>query len=197
MGKKDPRVDAYIAKSADFARPILIYLRAVVHEGCPEVVEGIKWGVPAYLHHGTLCMTAGFKAHCRLVFWKGKAVVGEGDGARQFGMITKVADLPPKKTLVAYVKAAALLNESPTAKGAKRKSKKIAAHRTPAVLSKALAENKKAKATFDAFAMSHRKEYIEWITDAKTEDTRDRRIKQAVKWMAEGKPWNWKYMKAY
>src|SRR2546430_2319366 len=105
MGTKDPRVDAYIARSADFAKPILIHLRAVVHAGCPEVEEGIKWGAPAYMHRGILCMTAGFKAHCRLIFWKGRAAIGEGDGARQFGMITRIGDLPPKKTLIGYVKA--------------------------------------------------------------------------------------------
>jgi uncharacterized protein YdeI (YjbR/CyaY-like superfamily) len=195
MGKKDPRVDVYIAKSVAFAKPILTHLRDVVHEGCPDVEEGIKWGVPGYVHHGILCMTAAFKAHVRLIFWKGKLVVGKG-GADQFGLITKVGDLPPKATLVRYVKKAAKLNESMSGKRVMAsRAKRGATIRAPLPLAKALARNKKAKATFDAFSPSHRKEYIEWIVGAKTDETRDRRIEQALEWMAEGKSRNWKYMR--
>jgi uncharacterized protein YdeI (YjbR/CyaY-like superfamily) len=195
MGKKDPRVDVYIAKSADFAKPILTHLRHVVHEGCPDVEEGIKWGVPAYMHQSILCMTAAFKAHVRLVFWKGQLVVGKG-GANQFGLITKVGDLPPNATLLRYVKTAAKLNESTADKRAVAKpAKRTPPVRTPAALVKGLARNKKAKATFDAFSPSHRTEYIEWIVGAKTDETRDRRIEQALEWMAEGKSRNWKYMR--
>src|ERR1051326_3458971 len=70
MGKKDPRVDAYIEKSADFARPILNRLRKLVHAGCLQVVEEIKWRCPHFMHHGMLCGIAAFKEHCTFGFWK-------------------------------------------------------------------------------------------------------------------------------
>jgi uncharacterized protein YdeI (YjbR/CyaY-like superfamily) len=203
MGKKNPAVDAYIAKSPEFARPVLTYLRAIVHEGCPDVVEELKWGAPFYMYKGVLCHTGAFKEHCALGFWKGSLVVGKNDidvvekAAGQFGRITKVSDLPPRERLIAYVKKAASLNDAgvPSPRSMKAVATKKAAIRTPPVLAAALARSKRAKATYDAFSPSHRREYIEWIMSAKTDATRDRRIEQALGWMAEGKSRNWKYVK--
>jgi len=204
MGKKDPRVDAYIAKSADFAKPILTYLRSVVHEGCPEAAEDLKWGMPAFMLDGILCQMAAFTAHCGFMFWKGGLIVrakdrkvGDEKGMGQFGRIAKLSDLPSKKTLLGYVKTAARLNDGTAArpKAAKPRAKKSAPLRTPVALLEALGRNRKAKAAFDEFPASHRKEYIEWIADAKADATRDRRVALAVLWMAEGKQRNWKYMK--
>jgi uncharacterized protein YdeI (YjbR/CyaY-like superfamily) len=199
MGGRDPRVDAYIAKSADFAQPILTHLRDVVHEACPNVEETLKWGMPAFMYEGILCGMAAFKAHCTFGFWKGSLVVDSGgkslDAMWQFGRITKLSDLPPKRTLAGYVKKAMALNESGAKVKArpKRPKKEIA---VPGYMTAALKKNRKALATFDGFSPSHKREYVEWITEAKGEDTRYRRLAQAIEWMAEGKPRNWKYMRS-
>jgi uncharacterized protein YdeI (YjbR/CyaY-like superfamily) len=199
MGTRDPRLDAYIARSADFAKPILAQIREVVHEACPEVEEAMKWSSPHFMYKGMLCGMASFKEHCAFGFWKGSLIVG-GDSRNveamgQFGRITSVADLPPKKVLVGYIKDAMRLNDagvkSPTRSKPKGQKKELA---VPDDLSAALNRNKKAKATFDTFRPSYRNEYVEWITEAKGEDTRKRRLKTAIEWMAEGKPRNWKYM---
>jgi uncharacterized protein YdeI (YjbR/CyaY-like superfamily) len=198
MGKRDKRVDAYIAKSPSFAKPILTHLREVVHEACPDVEETMKWSVPHFMYRGMLCSMAAFKEHCAFGFWKGALVV-ESDGktdeaAGHFGRITKVSDLPPKKVLAGYVKKAMELNESGTTlpRTPKRASKELVA---PDYFMAALKKNKKALATFEGFSPSHRREYVEWIIEAKSEETRQRRLEQAVEWIAEGKPRNWKYMR--
>ncbi len=199
MGTRDARVDAYIRKSAAFARPILTHLREVVHDACPEVQETIKWKMPSFDYKGLLCGVAAFKAHCAFGFWKHDLVVGQYDAkAREamgsFGRITSLGDLPPKTLLKRYVRTAMRLNENgvkPTrAKAGPRKP--IPMHPD---LGKALAKDRKAAAAFEAFSPSHRREYLEWITEAKQDATRARRIAQAIEWLAEGKPRNWKYMK--
>jgi uncharacterized protein YdeI (YjbR/CyaY-like superfamily) len=199
VGTRDKRVDAYIAKSADFAKPILTYLREVVHEACPDVEETMKWSAPHFMYNGMLCVMASFKEHCGFGFWKGALVV-ETDGkadqsAGQFGRITRISDLPPKKVLVGYIKKAMALNESGTA--VPRKPKRAARDVTPPdYFVAALKKNKKARATFEGFSPSRRREYVEWITEAKREATRQQRLEQALEWLAEGKPRHWKYTKA-
>ena len=200
MGKKDPRVDAYIARQAGFAKPVLNYVRAAVHEGCPDVNETIKWGVPSFEHHGILCGMAAFKAHLQFGFWKHDLVVGKRMDGMGFGKIASVDELPSRPKLVAYVRKAAKLNEQGVkapwmeARAKKAKATKKAPVRVPADLKSALARNRKAQATFETFSPSHKREYLEWITEAKGEDTRARRVSQAVEWMSEGKARNWKYM---
>ena len=205
MGKRDPRVDAYIAKQPPFAKEICTRLRAIVHEAAPEITEDIKWGHVAFMHKGLVCGLAAFKQHVVFHFWKA-ALLG-GSHARRatddktlelLAKLTSADDFPPKSVIAGFVKAAVKLNDgavkvakTPTAATAKKKTPL----RTPPSLSKALARNKKAKATYDGFSPSHKREYVEWITEAKSEETRDRRIEQALGWMAEGKPRNWKYMK--
>ncbi len=195
MGKKDPRVDAYIAKSADFAQPILRHLREIVHKGCPEVEETMKWSFPHFMYRGMLGGMAAFKSHCAFGFWKGKLIVPERPEAMgQFGRIASILDLPGDSVLLGYVREAARLNE--TGEKVPRKPpqpKKALA--TPPDLAAALKKNAKARATFEGFSPSHRREYVEWITEAKTEETRKKRLDTAVVWMAEGKPRNWKYIR--
>jgi uncharacterized protein YdeI (YjbR/CyaY-like superfamily) len=195
MGKPDPRVDAYIAKSADFAKPILLHLRKLVHTACPEVEETIKWSFPHFDYKGMMCSMASFKGHCAFGFWKSSLVL-DGDADRNamghFGRITSLDDLPPDKTLVAYVKKAAALN----AGGVKIEKKRAAPRKPPKVpadLAAALRTNAAARKTFDAFSPSHRREYIEWITEAKTDTTRAKRLQTTLGWLAEGKARNWKY----
>jgi hypothetical protein len=198
MTSLDPRIDAYISRSADFAKPILEYVRALVHETCPDVEETIKWGMPTFVHAGgILCAMAAFKQHASFGFWKHALVVGDGtagEGMGSFGKLTSVADLPTKRQLSAYIKQAARLNEQ----GIKTPgSRKVTAPKPlpgiPADFAGALRANAAARATFDRFAPSHRREYLEWILDAKREETRARRIEQTVEWLAEGKSRNWKY----
>jgi uncharacterized protein YdeI (YjbR/CyaY-like superfamily) len=198
MGTRDPRVDAYIERSAEFAKPILAHFRGIVHDACPAVEETIKWGFPHFTHGGILCSMASFKQHCAFAFWKGALVVDEGsrDAMGQFGRVTSLDDLPARKVLAGYVKQAVRLNEE----GAKAPPRaKPKAPRAPLAvpddLAAALRKDRKAQATFDAFPPSQRREYLEWITVAKGADTRARRLETAIEWMAEGKPRNWKYMK--
>ena len=197
MGTRDKRVDAYIAKSADFAKPILTYIREAVHEGCPEAEETIKWSHVSFQYKGILCGMAAFKEHCTFGFWKHDLVVDAADRSDeamgQLGRITKPSDLPSKKKLLAYVKKAKELNEKGI-KAAKPTSRPKPPVEAPADLLAALKNNKKARTTFEGFSPINKREYVEWIVEAKTDETRQRRLAQAVEWMAEGKPRNWKYM---
>jgi uncharacterized protein YdeI (YjbR/CyaY-like superfamily) len=196
MGKRDPRVDAYIAKSPEYAKPILVNLRETVHAACPDVEETIKWRNPAFMYNGMLGGMAAFKQYAAFVFWKQSLVFGDGaknaNQVESFGRLTKISDLPAAATLSAYIKKAAKLNDE----GVKVERKPKAPPkpvRVPPALAAALKRQKKAAAAFAAFPPSHKREYIEWITEAKTEETRARRLAQAIEWMAEGKSRNWKY----
>ena len=195
MPSHDPRVDAYIAKSADFARPILKEIRARVHAACPQVEETIKWGMPSFVHAGAiLCGMAAFKQHASFGYWKHALVMGdaERDGMGSYGRLASVRDLPPKARMQADLRKAMKLNEDGV-KPERRKSAPRAAPEVPDELASALEKNKAAKATFDAFAPGCRREYIEWIVEAKREETRAKRLAQALEWMAQGKRRNWKY----
>jgi hypothetical protein len=197
MGSRDPRVDAYIAKSAPFATPILTRIRKAVHKGCPDVQETMKWSFPHFDYKGMLCGMAAFKQHCTFGFWKASLLQDSGiaskpaDAMGQFGRITSVDDLPPENDLVALVRQAARLNDEGV-KVVRKPAPKPVPKAPPAFL-KALRANSKAKAAYDAFSPSHRREYLEWITEAKTDATRDRRMATTIEWLAEGKSRNWKY----
>jgi uncharacterized protein YdeI (YjbR/CyaY-like superfamily) len=193
MGTRDPRVDAYIAKAPDFAKPILTELRATVHAACPAVDEDIKWGAPHFMYKGMLCGMASFKRYAAIVFWKETLVLGKERKRlnEEFGRLSAMADLPPKNVLAGYIKKAAALNDAGVKVERVRKPPKPV--RVPSDLTAALAKNTKAQAAFAAFPPSHKREYIEWITDAKTDETRARRLQQAIVWITEGKSRNWKY----
>jgi uncharacterized protein YdeI (YjbR/CyaY-like superfamily) len=192
---KDPRIDAYIAGAAPFAKPILQHLRKLVHAGCPDVEETIKWKNPSFAYKGLMCGMAAFKEHCAFGFWKHELVVGDAgsrDAMGSLGRITSLDDLPPDATLIGYVKKAAALNEN----GVKVERQATATKppvRVPADLTAALKKNATARRYFDAFSPSHRREYVEWITEAKTDATRQKRLATAVEWIADGKGRNWKY----
>ena len=165
MAKKNPRVDAYIEKSAPFAKPILKHLRKIVHAGCPGVEETIKWSMPHFDYKGMMCGMAAFKEHCAFGFWKAKLILppnykGEDrEGMGQFGCITSIADLPDEKTLTGYVRKAAELNEAGTKLSGRDKPKPKAPLKMPAYFSSALNKNAKAKKTFENFSPSHQREY--------------------------------------
>ena len=198
MGKKDKRVDAYIARAPEFARPILERLRATVHAACPDVQETLKWGVPAFEYHGFLCNMAAFKRHTTFGFWKGKLIVDSNgqdleNAMGQFGRIVSVKDLPAKRVLAGYVKKAMALNEAGTP--VKRAVKPKPALRMPADFKAALAKRRAALAAFEGFSPSAQRDYLEWVLEAKQAATRAKRIATAVGWIAEGKRRNWKYEK--
>ncbi|MGN6740948.1 YdeI/OmpD-associated family protein [Dyella sp.] len=192
----DARVDDYIAAAAPFARPVLEQLRAVVHAACPEATETLKWRMPFFEYLGRpLCMMAAFKQHCGFGFWQPDAKAGEADGMGQYGKLTAVGDLPPKRALMAAVKAAMQRIET----GAPSARSRAAAKPAPALpedLAAALALRKHATAKrhFEAFSPSAQREYTDWITGAKTDATRSKRLATTLEWLAEGKHRNWKYM---
>jgi uncharacterized protein YdeI (YjbR/CyaY-like superfamily) len=191
----DPRIDAYIARQADFARPILEHLRAAIHAAYPDVEESIKWSMPAFLLKGRpLANMAAFKAHASFGFWRGRELVGDDaqEGAMgQFGRLTSPADLPPPEKLDALIRAAAAKTAEGSAPRPKKPPKPELA--TPDDLRAALDAEPRAAATFAAFPPSCRREYVEWVVEAKRPETRAKRVAQAVEWMAEGKRRNWKY----
>jgi len=199
MGRRDPRVDAFITKAAPFARPILTHIREVVHEACPEVEETLKWSSPAFTYHGILCMMSAFKAHAIFGFWKGTLIV-DADGRKydkamgNFGRLTDVKQLPSKRVLTSYIRQAMRLNAEGVTAPRKTAARRKAPLRTPAELGTALKRNAKARATWEGFSPSHRREYVEWITEAKRPETRQQRLATTLEWLAEGKARNWKYM---
>jgi uncharacterized protein YdeI (YjbR/CyaY-like superfamily) len=202
MRKRDEKIDVYIAESADFAQPILTHLREIVHRACPEVEETMKWSFPHFDYKGMMCSMAAFKNHCAFGFWKAslmkdphKLLTQSREAMGQFGQITNLEDLPPDDVLIAYIKEAVRLNEE----GVKLRSKPKATEKKsldiPEFFTAALKENKAASETFEKFSYSHKKEYVEWIVEAKSEETRNKRLATAIEWITEGKPRNWKYAK--
>ena len=206
MPKIDPRVDAYMAALPDFARPIMEHLRALVHQACPDVEETWKWSFPNFKYHGAmLCHMAAFKKHCAFGFWKaaimqdpsGVLSTTERSGMGHLGKIERLEDLPSDKVLLALIKAAAKLNDDniKVARAPKPTAAEKSALEIPQILTEALAQNTEAAAHFERFSYSHKKEYVQWINEAKTDVTRAKRAAQTVAWLAEGKSRNWKYEK--
>ena len=187
---KSPAVDAYIAKTAAFARPILSKLRALIHQACPQIEETMKWSAPFFVYKGVVAYSPAFKQHVRFGFWKHKLLdVPASMAGKKF---QSLADLPPDAVLIRCIKAAVALNE----KGAKlprAPRKKRPPPKAPADLLAAFRKNAKAKAAFVSFTSSQQREYVDWITEAKREETRRRRLAQAIQWMSEGKTRRWKY----
>lgn len=201
MATKDPNIDAYIAKSATFAKPILKHLRKVVHAGCPQVEETMKWSMPHFDYKGMLCGMGAFKEHCAFGFWKESLILGRDRASKKtgmgsFGCIRSMADLPNEKTLIGYVKKAAALNEAGIKAPGRSKPAKREPIEIPDYFAAALKKNARARKTFEALSPSHRREYLEWVTEAKREETRKQRLAMSIKWLAEGKARNWKYMPA-
>jgi uncharacterized protein YdeI (YjbR/CyaY-like superfamily) len=201
MAAKDPRIDAYIAKSAAFAKPILKHLRKIVHAGCPKVQETMKWSMPHFDYKGVMCGMAAFKQHCVFGFWKEALIfdpdkIAEKTAMGSFGCIKSLADLPNEKTLVVYVKKAAALNEAGIKAPGRTQPKKKEPLAVPDDFSGALKKSAKARKTFGDFAPSKQREYVEWVTEAKRPETRQERLVTSIQWLSEGKARHWKYMPA-
>lgn len=189
----DPKVDDYIAKAAPFAQPILTHLRNAVHLAVPGLDEGIKWGMPHFIYKGkNLAGIAAFKAHCAFVIHGDGR---QGDAMGQYGKIAAMADLPGDNEIKSKLVAAMERIDSAGTALKPKAAPRMAKPDLPILpeFAAALAANPQAKATLEAFAPSHRREYLEWISEAKRPETRDKRIAQATEWLAEGKKRNWKY----
>ncbi len=204
MGKKDKRIDAYIAKSADFAKPIMKHFRKLIHKTCPDVIETIKWGMPSFEYKGPFVGFAAFKKHAVFSFWKGalmkdsKILMGKDTKGvmGNLGKIESIEDLPKDTVLIKWIKEAKKLNDDGVKFVRAEKPKHERKEYTmPDYFLKVLYKNIKAKITFDNFSPSHKREYLEWIIEAKTEVTRNKRIETAIEWLNEGKSRNWKYQK--
>jgi uncharacterized protein YdeI (YjbR/CyaY-like superfamily) len=200
MSTRDKRIDDYIGKAGEFARPILSHLRKLVHKACPEVEETIKWGFPHFDHKGILCSMAAFKQHCSFGFWKASLMrdaqkLSNEAAMGSFGRITTLKDLPADSVLIRYIQEAAQLNERGAKLPPKPRDKRPKELTIPDYFLAALKKNKTAFATFEKFSYSHKKEYVEWVSEAKTQETRNKRLTTTVEWLSEGKPRHWKYEK--
>jgi hypothetical protein len=195
MPPLDPRIDAYLATVPAFALPILQRLREDVHAACPHVVETIKWSRPHFMLSGKLlCGMSAFKAHCSFGFWAREgAAAGQGGAMGDFGRIQTLGDLPGRAELRRQIKAHAALLQAGAPRAAKPDRPPRAALAMPDDFAAALAKVKAARQHYDAFAPSKQRDYLEWVLEAKREDTRAKRIAQAVAWLAEGKARHWKY----
>ena len=204
MFRKAATIDEYINQAASFAVPVMVHLRELVHKACPEVTETIKWSFPVFEYNGSiLCTMGAFKAHCSFGFWKDRKMPDpEGilqtqtdSGAGSIGKIVSLEDLPKDKILIAYIKTVmAMSRDRIKTLPAKPAKKKLAKEmKCPEILTTALKKNRRAAAGFQSFSTSKKNEYIEWITGAKSEATRNKRLASALEWMAEGKSRNWKY----
>jgi len=201
MGSRDPRIDAYITAAAPFARPVLRHLRGLVHQGCPDVEETIRWSMPSFTSCGRiLCQMAAFKAHCTFGFWHSGmqerfAAAGPAvDGAMgHLGRITGLEDLPDDDALLGHIRAAVELNVQDVPARPRPVAKKRAPAEAPADLATGLRANAAAAKTFKDLPPGQRREYVEWITGAKRDETRSRRLQTAIEWLSEGKRLNWKY----
>ena len=192
---RDPRIDAYIARKAPFARPILEHVRARVHAVVPNVEETLKWSAPAFTLDGKiLLIMAAFKAHAALNFWRGQEIGGaaKDDAMGQFGRITSVEDLPPDRELDALIRKAVDLAAAAPAPRKVKHAPKPPPELHPEFAA-ALAAAPKAKAALDGLPPSAQRDYFEWISEAKQPATRAKRIATAIEWLSEGKRRNWKY----
>ncbi|HQY50918.1 MAG TPA: DUF1801 domain-containing protein [Ignavibacteria bacterium] len=205
MKNTDKRIDSYINKSSDFAKPILIHIRNLVHKVCPDVQEKIKWGMPFFDYQNEmLCNMAAFKNHCSFGFWKASLMkdfdkifsVNNENGMGHFGKICKLSDLPSDKIISSCINEAMKLNDEGRKSKIFTKEKKKDLQ-MPDYFRDALMKSPQLTETFDKFSLSNKREYIEWLTEAKSETTRNKRLQTALEWISDGKPRNWKYMKKY
>ena len=193
-------VHDYIQKAARFAKPILNHIREVVHSASPLITETIKWGMPFFEYKGSICQMAAFKQHCAFGFWKAsllddpQGLLKKGEAGGSFGRIITIDDLPSDEAIIHFVLQAMKNNESgkkaPVVKKAPAEKKELV---VPDYFAALLDEHPKAKETFEKFSYSHKKEYLEWIIEAKTDATRQKRLDTTIDWLIEGKSRMWKY----
>lgn len=199
---KNKKVDEYISQAHDFAKPILIHLRKLIHIACPQAEESIKWGHPHFEYKGLLCNMAAFNKHCAFGFWKATLMKdadllqeNNADAMGHSGKIKSLSDLPKDRIIIDLVKEAVLLNEKGITLPVRKPSDKKYEIAVPLLLKKELIKNKIASDSFNNLSSYHKKEYIDWIDEVKTEKTKLMRIATTIKWLTEGKTKNWKYLR--
>lgn len=193
---EDARVDEYVERAAEFARPILLHLRLLVHQACPEIDETIKWSRPFFVHRGTIIANmAAFKRHCSFGLWGPGMTPLSTDGAGgSLARIESLAGLPEDAAIVAMVRDAIKRVGNTGAAATKGRVKAVSEDiAVPQDLALALAEIDGAIAHFEALSPSCKREYVLWIEEAKRKETRARRVGETARWIAEGKRRNWKY----
>jgi len=202
MPKTNPKIDAYIEKAQHFAQPILKHLRKLIHQACPDVEENIKWSFAAFDYKGPFCSIAAFKEHCAFGFWKAtlmkdaqKLNAAQEDSMGHLGRIKSLKDLPADKVIIAYIKEAMKLNDTGAKLPPRKKTVDESELVVPDYFKKALTKNKKAARHFEKFPPGQKKEYLMWLAETKTEETRNKRMETAIEWISEGKIRNWKYLK--
>ncbi len=202
MASHDPRIDAYLERAEEFAQPVLEHLRAIVHATCPNVEETIKWGFPHFMHAGSiLCSMAAFKQHVAFGFWKGKLIDGiepvdpDQSAMGQFGRLRRIDDLPGKRSLAGFIRQAMKLNEQGTRQPLSKRSTRSRAVSMPPELAAGLARSRRSREHFEKLPPGQQREYLEWIAEGKQVATRKRRSEQAIDWLSDGKPRNWRYMR--
>jgi uncharacterized protein YdeI (YjbR/CyaY-like superfamily) len=202
MQSFDPCIDNYIESAPDFAQPVMRHLRKLVHKICPQVCENMKWSTPSFEYKGLFCGFGAYKNYCMFGFWKASVMddpysllTEHSDGIMgNFGKITSLEDLPEDSIIIFYLREGMRLNDEGIQLPAKPKSTVKKELVVPVELLNALNKNKVAQKIFNHFSYSNKKEYAEWIANAKTDSTRQKRIEQAIEWIAEGKIRNWKYL---
>ncbi len=201
MTNFNKKIDDYIYKAQPFAQPVLMHIRNLVHKACPEAEEKIKWSFPHFDYKGEmLCSMASFKQHCAFGFWKG-SIMKDPDGILakpktamgHLGQIKSLKDLPSDKIMLKYIRQAMQLNDEKIKLPARNKLTSESEIEVPDILLKALKENKEANVCWQSFSKSHQKEYAEWIREAKTIETKNKRLATTIEWLKEGKDRNWKY----
>ncbi|MEO6695419.1 MAG: YdeI/OmpD-associated family protein [Ignavibacteria bacterium] len=200
----DERIDRYIETTADFAKPLLTHLRALVHKACPEIEETWKWSFPHFDYMGSnVCSMAAFKQHCSFGFWKASImsdpekllIVKDKNAMGHFGRIKSLDDLPADKIMIRYIMEAAKLNKEGIKLPSRPKITEKKELEIPEYFNKALSKNKNAKKVFNEFSYSQKKEYVVWLVNAKSDETREKRMNTTIEWISEGKSLNWKYKK--
>ena len=202
--KTESKIDAYIASAAPFAQPILDHLRRLVHQACPDIEEKVKWGFPHFDYKGPMASMAAFKQHCAFTFWKGDLLTdphkvmdkSRTESMGQMGKLTRLEDLPADEIMISLIKEAMALNDAGVKLPQKARPEEKKELEIPDWFTEALKSNPKALMTFENFSYSHKKEYVEWVTGAKREETRADRMQKTLDLLAEGKSRNWKYQKA-
>jgi uncharacterized protein YdeI (YjbR/CyaY-like superfamily) len=202
LGKRSKEFDEYIAKSAKFAQPILKKMRDLFHQACPQIEEKMKWSFPHFEYKGIVGSIVAFKNHVSFGFWKAKLMsdphhlfVENSDSPMNMSKLTDVSQLPSDQVLLGYIREAVTLNEQGAKLPARPKKPRQEELKMPDYFMAELKKNKKALAVFEKFSPSNKREYVEWLTEAKQDATREKRLATAIEWIAQGKPRNWKYMK--
>ncbi|HWB03022.1 MAG TPA: YdeI/OmpD-associated family protein [Verrucomicrobiales bacterium] len=198
MPAEPETVAAWMEQLSDFARPMIERIYKIIRKAAPQLEEGIRWSSPTFIGRGLVCSFAAFQKHVTLVFWRGAELNdttgllthGQGRSAMRSAKFTSL-DQIDDKVIRTWVTAAVALDKDPAKPKPKPQKRPEAA--VPKVLAAALSRNPKARGAFDAMPPSHRREYCEWIAEAKQEATVQRRVEKTIEKLSAGEGLHDKY----